>query len=59
MKLYRILSTFNGSQAGAHVETFTAGTEAELSESLAEVAVSEGWAEDAATPAKPATKKGK
>jgi hypothetical protein len=74
MKLHRILKTFKGNQTGfGDTETFFEGTEVALSDSLAAVAVAEGWAElpDADTretkvvepeetkPVKPVMKKGK
>ncbi|MBP3958347.1 hypothetical protein J8F10_24120 [Gemmata sp. G18] len=45
MKNYRILKSFKGSQTGHDCHEFEAGTEARLSDSLAEVVVKEGWAE--------------
>jgi hypothetical protein len=42
---YKILVDFKGSQTGATITEFTAGEIAELSASLATVALSEGWAE--------------
>ena len=46
MKTYRILKTFLGNQNGfGETEKFSEGTEAALSDGLAAVAVSEGWAE--------------
>lgn len=40
---YEVLKTFNGSQDGRFSETFTQGETVHLSESLAEVALHEGW----------------
>lgn len=50
MKQYLIKEKFNGSQDGRFVETFNKGDTVELSDSLAEVAVREGWAELAGEP---------
>jgi hypothetical protein len=51
MKSFSIIETFNGCQEGhLPVETFTQGEVVELSESLAEVAVNEGWAEETEAP---------
>lgn len=44
MKLYDILKDFPGSQDGTTTEQFKAGTQAELSDYLAEIVVREGWA---------------
>lgn len=44
---YRILKTFMGSQDGRFAEEFIAGTDRELSRSLATVALKEGWAVEA------------
>lgn len=41
---YKILKEFLGSQDGRFTDRFEAGTEAELSNSLASVAVAQGWA---------------
>jgi hypothetical protein len=43
MKLYDILKDFNGSQTGHDFQAFKAGTTANLSDSLAAIAVKEGW----------------
>lgn len=49
MKPYHILKDFTGSQTGNDGPfQFTAGTVAELSDSLAEVVMKEGWAKPAA-----------
>lgn len=42
--LYEILKDFPGSQDGTHTEQFVAGTKRELSDWLAPLAVSAGWA---------------
>ncbi len=42
--LYEILKDFPGSQDGRFTEQFTAGTQRELSDYLAVIAVKEGWA---------------
>jgi hypothetical protein len=42
--LYDILKDFKGSQDGRFAEQFTAGTQDELSDYLAEIVVREGWA---------------
>lgn len=42
--LYDILKDFKGSQDGRFAEQFTAGTQAELSDYLADIVVREGWA---------------
>ena len=44
MKLHDILKDFPGSQDGTKTEQFTAGTQAMLSDYLAEIVVREGWA---------------
>lgn len=41
---YEIIKSFNGSQDGRFTEAFVAGTEAELSDYLAEMAVPAGLA---------------
>ena len=41
----KITKTFMGSLDGAHTFRYTAGAVCDLSESLAEVALAEGWAE--------------
>lgn len=41
---HEILKDFKGSQDGRFSESFTAGTEAELSDYLAAIVVPEGWA---------------
>ena len=41
--MHDILKDFPGSQDGRHTEHFKAGTQADLSDSLAAVAVREGW----------------
>lgn len=45
--IFEILKDFKGSHDGRFTESFEAGTERELSESLASVAVREGWARPA------------
>lgn len=45
MKQHKILTDFNGSQDGLDHHAFKAGTVAVLSDGLAAIAVSEGWAE--------------
>lgn len=50
--LHDILKDFKGSQDGRFATQFKAGTQAELSDSLAAVAVKEGWARRA-KPAQP------
>lgn len=45
--LHDILKDFKGSQDGRFSTQFKAGTQAELSDSLAPVAVKEGWARPA------------
>jgi hypothetical protein len=42
--IYDILRDFSGSQDGRFTERFSKGTQADLSDSLAEVAVRNGWA---------------
>lgn len=42
--LHEIIKDFSGSQDGRFTEQFIKGTERDLSESLAVVAVKEGWA---------------
>lgn len=42
--LYDILKDFKGSQDGRFAEQFTADTQAELSDYLADIVVREGWA---------------
>lgn len=44
---YDILKDFPGSQDGRFTEHFMAGTQAELSDYLAEIVVREGWARPA------------
>lgn len=44
MARYDILKDFPGSQDGRFCEQFHAGTQAELSDYLADIAVREGWA---------------
>ncbi len=51
MKQYTILHSFNGSQTGLDCSRFEAGTVAKLSDSLAAVAVAEGWAVEVEAPA--------
>jgi hypothetical protein len=52
MMLHDILQDFKGSQDGRFTEAFIAGTQRELSASLAEVVVAAGWARPVgATPA--------
>jgi hypothetical protein len=41
----RIVHTFKGSPDGAHTLLYEAGAEAELPDSLADVAIAEGWAQ--------------
>jgi hypothetical protein len=41
---YEILKGFKGSQDGRFAEDFKAGSQAELSDYLAEIVVREGWA---------------
>lgn len=45
--LHDILKDFPGSQDGTRTEQFKAGTQAELSDYLAEIVVREGWAKPA------------
>lgn len=45
MKTYTILKSFPGSQDGLHTEEFVAGTTVPLSDSLAAIALAEGWVE--------------
>lgn len=45
MKTYTILKSFHGSQDGLHTEEFAAGTTTLLSDSLAAIALAEGWVE--------------
>jgi len=47
--LFDILKDFKGSQDGRLTEQFVKGSERELSESLAAVAVKEGWAKPVKT----------
>ncbi|MCE9566356.1 MAG: hypothetical protein K8U57_30400 [Planctomycetes bacterium] len=47
MKPYHILKDFNGSQTGHDFHQFKAGTTSPLSDSLAAIAVGEGWAKAA------------
>lgn len=42
--IYDILKTFKGSPDGRFAVDYVAGTQAELTDSLAAVAVKEGWA---------------
>lgn len=44
-----ILQDFKGSQDGRFTEQFRAGTQADLSDYLAAIAVREGWAQPAGT----------
>lgn len=41
---YEIIKDFSGSQDGRFTEKFKAGTEADLSDYLADIVVREGWA---------------
>jgi len=50
---YRILKDFKGSQDGRLTEQFIQGSTRELSDSLATVAVKEGWAAPATQEAPP------
>lgn len=50
---YRILKDFKGSQDGRLTEQFVQGSTRELSDSLATVAVKEGWAAPATQEAPP------
>ena len=43
MKPYHILRAFDGSQSGNDKQSFVAGTVDQLSDSLATIAVKEGW----------------
>ena len=45
--LHDILKDFKGSQTGSVTDDFHAGTQADLSESLAAIAVRENWARPA------------
>lgn len=47
--LHDILQDFQGSQDGRFTEQFKAGTQAELSDYLAEIVVHEGWAKPVKT----------
>jgi len=47
MKLHHILKDFHGSQTGHDFQVFKADTTAPLSDSLAVIAVGEGWAKPA------------
>ncbi len=54
MMKFKIVKDFKGSPDGARVEQYVAGTVVELVDSLAAVAIAEGWAEfvnDAPPPA--------
>lgn len=50
--LHDILKDFKGSQDGRFSEQFTAGTQAELSDYLADIVVREGWARPVGAPGK-------
>jgi hypothetical protein len=50
--LYDILKDFPGSQDGRFAEQFTAGTQRELSDYLAAIAVPNGWARAVDAPVK-------
>lgn len=47
MKPYKILQSFKGSQDGIRVEDFEEGQIKDLSDSLSDIAITEGWAEPA------------
>ncbi len=49
--LFDILKTFKGSPDGRFAVDYIAGTQAELSDTLAPVAVKEGWARPVGAPA--------
>lgn len=53
--IYDIVKDFKGSQDGRFTEQFTAGTKADLSDYLAAIVVTEGWARPAMPPAQPIT----
>ena len=48
MKRYKVLKDFKGSPDGAHVVEYTEGQEVELTASLAEAVLAEGWVEEVA-----------